>query len=268
MKTKRFCNRSLEINHWAWNIHWWNIRCLNPIMPTLWSWYVIIMCGLFCCHSTYFPWLELLSPVPIQPNPLMAWLGQLFWVWKISLPKMASLGTIRQPRQKACHACQHSYPDWKYHGKIQGITLSRWTSSHHDISAMYDGKIQEITLAYWKVSCHDTNFVITGGTAGCLDDNLQCHQWWQSWHHNDLVFQHYATQPNISSISELRITIPILWNHGWDVISLSWAFEQRDEIIAKYVLNGKIGILKEISLNMGSCQWKITIHFNSNLVQN
>ena len=36
-------------------------------------------------------------------------------------------------------------------------------------------------------SCHDANFVITGGTAGCYD-NLQCHQWWQSWHHEDSWF--------------------------------------------------------------------------------
>ena len=25
-------------------------------------------------------------------------------------------------------------------------------------------------------SSDDANFVITGGTGGCLDDNLQCHQ--------------------------------------------------------------------------------------------
>ena len=33
-------------------------------------------------------------------------------------------------------------------------------------------------------SHHDTNFVITGGTGGCLH-NLQCHQCWQSWHHDN-----------------------------------------------------------------------------------
>ena len=33
-------------------------------------------------------------------------------------------------------------------------------------------------------NCHDANFVITGGTGGCHYDNLQCHQWWQSWHHD------------------------------------------------------------------------------------
>ena len=37
-------------------------------------------------------------------------------------------------------------------------------------------------------SCNDANFVITGGTGGCHYDNLQCHQWWQSWHHNNSQF--------------------------------------------------------------------------------
>ena len=35
--------------------------------------------------------------------------------------------------------------------------------------------------------CHDANFVITGGTAGCCA-NLLCHQWWQSWHHDNSWF--------------------------------------------------------------------------------
>ena len=26
----------------------------------------------------------------------------------------------------------------------------------------------------WKQSSYDANFVITGGTGGCLNDNLQC----------------------------------------------------------------------------------------------
>ena len=30
-------------------------------------------------------------------------------------------------------------------------------------------------------SCHDTNVVNTGGTQ-------RCHQWWQSWHHDDSRF--------------------------------------------------------------------------------
>ena len=38
-------------------------------------------------------------------------------------------------------------------------------------------------LILWKFSCHDDNFVLTGRTAGCHNDNLRCHQWWQNWHH-------------------------------------------------------------------------------------
>ena len=37
-------------------------------------------------------------------------------------------------------------------------------------------------------SCHDANFVITGGTAGCHYDNLQCHQLRQSWYYDESVF--------------------------------------------------------------------------------
>ena len=29
-------------------------------------------------------------------------------------------------------------------------------------------------------SCHDANFVLTGSTGGCLNDNFRC-QWWRSW---------------------------------------------------------------------------------------
>ena len=31
---------------------------------------------------------------------------------------------------------------------------------------------------------HDANFVITGCTGGCHNDNLQWFQWWQRWHHD------------------------------------------------------------------------------------
>ena len=34
-------------------------------------------------------------------------------------------------------------------------------------------------------SCYYVDFVVIGGTAGCHYDNLQCHQWWQSWHHEN-----------------------------------------------------------------------------------
>ena len=36
--------------------------------------------------------------------------------------------------------------------------------------------------------CHDANFVVTGGTVGCHNDNLRCRQWRQSWHHDNSRF--------------------------------------------------------------------------------
>ena len=42
---------------------------------------------------------------------------------------------------------------------------------------------------HWQLSSsHDANFVATVGTGGFHDDNLQCHQWRQSWHHDDSWF--------------------------------------------------------------------------------
>ena len=42
---------------------------------------------------------------------------------------------------------------------------------------VYDnGKMEPLEIESW----HDADFVIIGGTAGCQNDNLQCHQWWQS----------------------------------------------------------------------------------------
>ena len=34
-------------------------------------------------------------------------------------------------------------------------------------------------------SCYSANFVVSGGTAGCDNDNLRCHQWRQSRHHDN-----------------------------------------------------------------------------------
>ena len=34
-------------------------------------------------------------------------------------------------------------------------------------------------------SYHDTNFIVIGDTAGCLYDNLWCHRWRQSPHHDN-----------------------------------------------------------------------------------
>ena len=38
-------------------------------------------------------------------------------------------------------------------------------------------------------SRYDAYFVITSGTWGCRYDNLMCHQWWQSWHHDESWFR-------------------------------------------------------------------------------
>ena len=34
----------------------------------------------------------------------------------------------------------------------------------------------------------DANFVVTGSTGGCHNDNLRCHQWRQSWHLDNSQF--------------------------------------------------------------------------------
>ena len=46
-----------------------------------------------------------------------------------------------------------------------------------------------LNLCPLKIKCwYNANFVVTGGTAGCLNDNLQCHQWPQSWHYDNSQF--------------------------------------------------------------------------------
>ena len=37
-------------------------------------------------------------------------------------------------------------------------------------------------------SCHNANFVATGGTAVCQNDNHRCYQWRQSWHRDNFRF--------------------------------------------------------------------------------
>ena len=45
--------------------------------------------------------------------------------------------------------------------------------------------VHEATVTFWlkTESRHDANFVVTGGTVGCLNDNFMFHQWRQSWRH-------------------------------------------------------------------------------------
>ena len=60
-------------------------------------------------------------------------------------------------------------------------------------------------------SCHDTIFVVASGNEGCCYDNLGCHQWRQSWHHENYSF---ATSIYIAKKT-------ILSRHG-QVITSSW----------------------------------------------
>ena len=46
-----------------------------------------------------------------------------------------------------------------------------------------------------EIKCnHDGNFVTTGGTQGCHNNNHQCHNWWEIWHHNQYQFLYTITE--------------------------------------------------------------------------
>ena len=60
-------------------------------------------------------------------------------------------------------------------GTMKG--MSKWLTLNHQ---------EEI---HWKLSHYGANFVVSGGTSRYHYDNLQCHQWWQSWHHDNSQFQ-------------------------------------------------------------------------------
>ena len=56
-------------------------------------------------------------------------------------------------------------------------------------------KAPKFCVLHWKLkSCQNANFVIISGTLGCHNDNLQCHQWQQSWHHDNSHFSVSAYQ--------------------------------------------------------------------------
>ena len=56
--------------------------------------------------------------------------------------------------------------------------VSHWLGAHLGWSLYFHNHLPMlITLSYHE----DANSVITGGPAGCRNDNLQGHQWWQSW---------------------------------------------------------------------------------------
>ena len=51
--------------------------------------------------------------------------------------------------------------------------------------------------------------MITGGTVGCRYDDLQCHQSWQSWHHDELVFFQWMGLDIKQWISSKMLTVDI-----------------------------------------------------------
>ena len=55
------------------------------------------------------------------------------------------------------------------------------------------------------------NFVVTGGTVSCHNDNLQCHQWWQSCQLDDLLFSVDSRPWN-----NPRWYTPLIWFHIFD----------------------------------------------------
>ena len=59
-------------------------------------------------------------------------------------------------------------------------------------------------------SCCQANFVVTGGTAYCHNDNLQCHQWLQSWLHDKSCFLvqaiTYASLPVLTWCNDYNFT--------------------------------------------------------------
>ena len=64
---------------------------------------------------------------------------------------------------------------------IQLNIVSPKMESHHDANFVGTGG------RHWQQGflCHEANFVITDGY---LSINLQCHKWWQSWHHDNSWF--------------------------------------------------------------------------------
>ena len=54
----------------------------------------------------------------------------------------------------------------------------------------YLSRIISVTLK--TKSCRNANFDVIGGTVGCHNDNLRCHQWRQSWHYDNSWFSVYV----------------------------------------------------------------------------
>ena len=67
--------------------------------------------------------------------------------------------------------------------------------------------------------CHVVNFVVTDGTGGCRHDNLRCHQWRQSWHHDNSRIS--PTEFKWKSASIPQCNEPICVRDG---LVLNWPF--------------------------------------------
>ena len=74
-------------------------------------------------------------------------------------------------------------------------------------------------------SHYDANFVITGSTGGCHNNNLQYHHWWKRWHNPDsqfsesyfldvliigLMFTQHQSSPHMQSITLLDLLQKII----------------------------------------------------------
>ena len=73
----------------------------------------------------------------------------------------------------------------------------------------------DLCSALKSKSCHDANFVVTGSTGDCPNDNLQCCLWRQSWHHDNsqssgyLFYSHTRAtmMPTLSSQAALEVVL-------------------------------------------------------------
>ena len=97
-------------------------------------------------------------------------------------------------------------------------------------------------------SHHDADFVITVGTGGCHDDNFQCHQGWQSRHHDNLRFLVIGHPTEIVASSthwNLAMTSSDSYVKGkavWAFVAFHWRRSQRKlEIVLLPGVSTKLG---------------------------
>ena len=79
--------------------------------------------------------------------------------------------------------------------------------------------------------------VVMATTTGCLDDNLQCHQWWQNWRHNDQS-QFSVNEYNKGPWSEFELTkdAPCLTSNVEIWVTYHWYFHKYDLQISRNML--------------------------------